>query len=93
MKEFVFFRDQKVITWSRDTVLVKAETREEALEKLKAKSYGEIAADHHENVCLCNNTILYDFEEKAEQGDVIQGPTVEIRDYEDDETLYYSADR
>lgn len=54
MKEFHFFVDEKVNVWLRDHVIVKADSLEEAVEKVKDEDYqyitGEVLYDTTE--CL-----------------------------------------
>lgn len=72
MEEFIFYQDEKVTCWERNTFLVKAESYEKALEFIKSLE-GEDLHDHEEDGVL-------EFYDRETLDETVEYMTVEEND-------------
>ena len=81
---FRFYQDLKIVTWNRAEFTVDAETKEQAIEKIKSLNLGNVDVCNiiDDDVDVIDNDILWDTQELLNVNENNGHPTIEV--YDDD---------
>lgn len=81
-KTFNFYQDTKVVTWNRVEFTIDAETKEQAIEKMKSLNLGnvDVCSIIDDDVDVIENDILWDTQQLLAVDDNGGCATIEIYD-------------
>lgn len=80
MTQFKFYQDVLVKMWTRNTLMVEADTEEEALAKMEEYSGEDLACIGVDDIECEETENMYDTEEAIDKKDNFGNPTIIIMD-------------
>ena len=90
MKKFKFYQDELVKIWRRSTFEIEANSKEEAVEKIKELNLNNEDLDSIGE--FDESEYLYDSVEVLKPGDTVKGSTVEIEDPDSLDVIHSNKD-
>lgn len=93
MAKFKFYQDLKIVTWNRVDFEVEAETKEEAIEKMRELDLDmvDVCSIIDDSINVTNSDIIWDCQELMHTSKNDGYPTIEV--YEYDEKYGYASDK
>lgn len=83
-KTFNFYQDLKIVTWNRVEFTIDAETKEQAIEKMKSLNLGnvDVCSIIDDDVDVIENDILWDTQDLLKVHENDGHPTIEVYENE-----------
>ena len=93
MGKFKFYQDLKIVTWNRVDFDVEAETKEEAIEKMRELDLDmvDVCSIMDDSINVTNSDIIWDCQELMNTSQNDGYPTIEV--YEYDAKYGYASDK
>lgn len=93
MAKFKFYQDLKIVTWNRVDFEVEAETKEEAIEKMRELDLDmvDVCSIMDDSINVTNSDIIWDCQELMHTSQNDGYPTIEV--YEYDAKCGYASDK